>query len=121
MSAVLLALAVGLFAVAYVPLRDSLALTYRIASPLPDLLAAGAVIIVAAVLRIPIERLFSAPGRRRVSPAQPRADGLNALIQLTDETAHSLPATRLLETRSIIRGIVRTLLQARAHACRCRG
>ena len=36
-------------------------------------------------------------------------DGLHALIRLTEENARSLHASRLLDTRSIIRGIVRTL------------
>ncbi len=106
----LLLAAIGLFAVVYIPLRDSMAAAYRLTAPLPDLLAAGILIIIVAVLRPPVERLFARAGGRGAAgaPTQ-RAEGLHALIQLTEENARSLHTSRLLDTRSIIRGIVRSL------------
>ncbi len=106
----LLLVAIGLFAVVYIPLRDTMASAYRLASPLPDLLAAGIMIIPVAVLRLPMERLFArAEGRRVASAPDQTGEGLHALVQLTEENARSLHTSRLLDTRSIIRGIVRAL------------
>jgi signal transduction histidine kinase len=110
----LLLIATGLFTVAYIPLRDSMVSAYRLASPLPDLLAAGILIVAVAVLRLPVERVFaraeSRGGSLRAASAAPLSgEGLHALIQLTEENARSLHASKLLDTRSIIRGIVRTL------------
>jgi len=108
----LLLITVGLFAVVYIPLRDFVASAYRLAAPLPDLLAAGILIIAVAVLRVPVERLFARGESRRAVAAPAQAgEGLHALIQLTEESARSLHTTRLLDARSIIRGIVRTLHQ----------
>lgn len=108
----LLLIAIGLFAVVYIPLRDSIASAYRLTAPLPDLLAAGMMIIAVAVFRLPVERLFArAESRRAASAPVQTVGGLHALIQLTEENARSLHAARLLDTRSIIRGIVRSLYQ----------
>ncbi len=101
----LVVLTVFLFGVVYLPLRASIAAAYRLAAPLPELLAAGTLVVALGVLRIPIEHLF---GRAAV-PGGTAVAGLQTLTQHGKKDTRGHPELRLTEARSIIRGIVRTL------------
>jgi signal transduction histidine kinase len=101
---------IGLFGVVYMPLKEYIAAAYRLAAPLPELFAAGILVVALGVLRLPVEHLFSRARGAGLEGGVPQAsEGLQALIQLTQENTRALHALRLAETRSIIRGIVRTL------------
>ncbi|MGA2640567.1 MAG: ATP-binding protein [Spirochaetia bacterium] len=105
----LVVLTVGLFGVAYMPLKSYIASAYRFAAPLPELFAAGILVSILGVLRLPAEHVLSQWRRERPSGAGMQASqDLRSLIQLTQENT-TLHALRLTETKSIIRGIVRTL------------
>jgi signal transduction histidine kinase len=104
-------LMIALFAVLYLPLRAALERGYTVGSPLPELFAAGTILILLALLRIPLERLFSqwtrrvphgfagadAAGPMPFTPKRLRADG------------QSPQARRLAEARAIMRGFVGAL------------
>ena len=96
----LLALTVVAFAAAYLPLAGLFASTYRVTSPVPEVLAASVLVIGVGALRYPVERLFSRSRTRR-------AEGLQGLIN----AAHAATAStgRLTEVRAVVGGIVRTL------------
>ncbi len=95
----LLLVTVCLFGALYMPLKAYLAAAYRLAAPLPELLAAGALVVLLGLLRSPIEFLFGkAAGRGGAAPQG-----------FPSAAAVSLPALRLTETRSLIRGIVHAL------------
>jgi signal transduction histidine kinase len=98
----LVVLTICLFGVAYMPLKSYIAGAYRLAEPLPELFAASILVTVLGFLRLPVGRVFS--GSR---PAA--TEGLRGLIQYTDRESLTLPAARLSETKSIIRGIVHAL------------
>jgi signal transduction histidine kinase len=104
--ATLLVLSIGLFGGVYVPLRDYIAAAYRISPPLPELLAAAALVVALGLLRLPVDWLFyRAGGAKGVSAPE----GLQALIHISDESTRALHTVRLAETRSIFRGVVRVL------------
>jgi len=101
--ATLFVLTIGFFMAGYLPLKGSIAAAYRLEAPLPELFAAGVLIAALGLLRLPIERIFSglARGARQVAAGTQASEGLQ-----DERTLHAL---RLTETKSIIRGIVRTL------------
>jgi signal transduction histidine kinase len=106
----LVVLTIGLFGVVYIPLKNYLSAAYRFAAPLPELFAAGILVVTLGVLRLPVEHLFSrARGAKPEGVGMQVSDGLHALIQLTHEDTRAFHSLRLTETRSIIRGIVRAL------------
>jgi signal transduction histidine kinase len=106
----LVVLTIALFGVAYLPLKGYLAAAYRLAAPLPELFAAGILVLGLGLARIPIERLYSrALGSRREGVGTEATGGLGALIQLAHEDTHAVHTLRLAETKSILRGIVRAL------------
>ena len=105
----LVILTIALFGVVYLPLKSYLASAYRLAPPLPEIFAASLLVLAIGLLRIPIERAVQAAGSPRGAPVPEAAEGLPALIQFTQENTGTIPALRLDETRSIIRGVVRAL------------
>jgi signal transduction histidine kinase len=108
--ATLIVFCIGLFGVVYMPLKNYIAGAYRISPPLPELFAAALLVAALGLLRLPVERLFSrAGGGGRPTAGMPASEGLQALIQFTDEGTRTLHALRLMETRSIFRGVVRVL------------
>ncbi len=54
----LVLLIIFLFGVVYMPLKAFIAGAYRLEAPLPELLAAGSLVVALGVLRIPIEHIF---------------------------------------------------------------
>ncbi|MFI5369297.1 MAG: ATP-binding protein, partial [Spirochaetia bacterium] len=104
-------LMIALFAILYLPLRAALEKGYTVGSPLPELFAAGTILIILALLRIPLEWLLSkwmraippglagsgAPAGHPPRPTSQPADGL------------SPQARRLADARALTRGFVGAL------------
>ena len=100
MYGTLVLITIALFGVAYIPLKSYLAGAYGLDAPLPEIFAAGLMVLAIGLLRIPVERVFmSAAGARR-GPSGPETAG---------EDTRTRNALRLTETRTIIRGVVRAL------------
>ena len=97
----LVVLTIALFGVVYLPLKGYVAAAYGLDAPLPEIFAAGLLVLAIGIARIPIERVFA-----RAAGAGP---GLAVPKTSEGEEARSLHALRLNETRSIIRGVVRVL------------
>jgi signal transduction histidine kinase len=98
----LLVMTVVVFGGCYLPLVRFLTSAYRVASPLPEVLAAAVLMTGIGILRYPVERLFY-PARAQ------KLEGLEGIISLADAGAAS--TRRLAEVRAVVHGIVRTLQQ----------
>ena len=108
--ATLFLLMITMFAVLYLPLRVALERGYTVGSPLPELFAAGAILIMLALLRIPLEWLISkwtwlAP---RAFPSAAAGSPPSALIH-PREAGQSPQTRKLAEARAIMRGFVGAL------------
>lgn len=104
-------LMITLFAILYLPLRAALESGYTVGSPLPELFAAGAILIMLALLRIPIEWLIAkwtwlAP--RGFPGAAASGSTFSALIHRR-EYGQSPQTHKLAEARAIMRGFVGAL------------
>ncbi len=110
-TAALLLVLCGLFGALFLPLKGYMAEVYRLAPPFPELFAAGTLVLVLASVRALIGRLLSRRARLAADPARRAADSDLELIirHLARESEHAIRAVRLRDTRSILRGIVRTL------------
>jgi signal transduction histidine kinase len=102
---------VALFALLYLPLKATLEKGYAVDSPLPELFAAGVILLALALLRLPVEwvlvhRVWSAsrtlPGRSREANAPPAGS-------VDREDVHSRQAQNLADLRAIMHGVARIL------------
>ena len=103
-------LMIALFAILYLPLKSALERGYTVGSPLPELFAAGAILILLALLRIPLERLIALFTRR--VPDGVSADSTGTAPSTTIHRAGdgpSLQSRRLEEARAIMRGFAGAL------------
>jgi signal transduction histidine kinase len=102
---------IALFAVVYPPLKSALETGYTVGSPLPELFAAGFILLALALLRILLEwaitkKIRNAP---RVLSESPRA-GIGPFAQTMGDSLVPRPQTQKLEeVRALMRGIVGAL------------
>ncbi|MGA2975583.1 MAG: ATP-binding protein [Spirochaetia bacterium] len=108
---VLFVMMIALFSVLYMPLKSYIEEAYRLDPPLPELFATGLIALAIALLRLPIDRLFSIRLRRSRPDEQGLTDvGLKLIIQqMAKENTRTLSAQRLSELRAILKGVVRAL------------
>lgn len=104
-------LMITLFAVLYLPLRAVLERGYTVGSPLPELFAAGVMLIMLALLRIPLGWLISkwmwrAP---RAFPGAAAAVPLSSALMDRRGDGQSPQTRKLAEARAILRGFVNAL------------
>jgi signal transduction histidine kinase len=101
-------LMIALFAILYLPLRAALEKGYTVGSPLPELFAAGTILIILALLRIPLDWLFS-KWTRAIPPGVEAAGAAGAISAgQTPQAGDGLSprAHRLAEARALSRGFV---------------
>jgi len=101
-------LMIAFFAVLYLPLRAALEKGYAVGSPLPELFAAGTLLIVLALLRIPLELLFS-KWAKGIPRGLAGAGAISAAQIHKAADGQSPQARRLAEARALIRGFIGVL------------
>lgn len=102
---------IALFALVYLPLKSALEKGYTVGSPLPELFAAGSILLALALLRIPLEWVIAKKIRYalRAVPLSAHA-GIAPLTEIAHDTDAPRPQTqKLAEVRAIMRGIVGAL------------
>ena len=104
-------LMIAFFAVLYLPLRAALEKGYAVGSPLPELFAAGTILIILALLRIPLELLFSrwASGVLHGFVSVGAAGAVSGAQTRQSADGQSPQARRLAEARALMRGFVGAL------------
>jgi signal transduction histidine kinase len=110
-SAAFFAAVCALFGVLFMPLAGLIGSAYRLASPVPELCAAGLIMLPIMLVRAPIERvLFSRASRLRdIGGAD---EGLKMIVrQVSREDARAFHAQHLMELRAILRGVVHSIRQ----------
>ena len=104
-------LMIALLAILYLPLKTALEKGYTVGSPLPELFAAGTILIMLALLRIPLERLLS----RWTTGVPDSFAGAGSARALSSASFHqpvdgqTPQARRLTEARALMRGLVGAL------------
>jgi signal transduction histidine kinase len=109
--ATLLLVMIALFALVYLPLKSALEKGYTVGSPLPELFAAGSILLALALLRIPLD--WAIAGKTRNAPRAAALSAPAGVAPLT-ESAHTTDVPRpqtqkIAEVRAIMRGIVGAL------------
>ena len=107
--ATLLVIMIALFGVLFIPLKRFMENAYRLPSPMPELFAAGVIVLFLLLLRIPVDRLFAR--KQRLESAAGKDGSYPSVIacQLVQESARTMSAQRLAELRSMFAGIVKAI------------
>ena len=93
----LIVLATGLFTVTYLPFASLVRDSYRLATPIPELFSAGAIMALLAVARWQLERLYRSLVQRRT------------VIEPGTTMTMGYKVNRLGESRALLSGVVREL------------